>query len=182
MGNSIADFRRMFYGNDDAEYQFLKDANAQGTTAQDLLAMASGATRSFSTADADVETLQVTGDAVPRYLREADGSQEWGGGVTARDVEIARIAANLVLNVMIAGGAIDIRYLGVSRIKVNATGIGFFDKAPSARPLGITNANTAHAFTAVFSNTELQNACNALGAKINLLIDALEDLGLISIA
>lgn len=38
----------------------------------------------------------------------------------------------------------------------------------------ITDASTAHVINATFTNTEVQTALNALGTKINVLIDALE--------
>ena len=38
----------------------------------------------------------------------------------------------------------------------------------------ITDASVAHALNATFSDTEVEAALNALGAKINLIIDALE--------
>lgn len=38
----------------------------------------------------------------------------------------------------------------------------------------ITDASVAHALNAVFADTEVEAALNALGAKVNLLIDALE--------
>lgn len=38
----------------------------------------------------------------------------------------------------------------------------------------ITDASVAHSINATFSNTEVASALNALGVKINLLIDAIE--------
>lgn len=38
----------------------------------------------------------------------------------------------------------------------------------------ITDASVAHALNATFSDTEVEAALDALGTKINLLIDALE--------
>ena len=38
----------------------------------------------------------------------------------------------------------------------------------------ITDASTAHALNATFSDVEVETALNALGTKINLIIDALE--------
>lgn len=38
----------------------------------------------------------------------------------------------------------------------------------------ITDASVAHALNATFSDTEVETALNALGTKINLIIDALE--------
>jgi hypothetical protein len=40
----------------------------------------------------------------------------------------------------------------------------------------ITDASVAHALNATFSDTEVEAALNALGAKINLILDVL-DLG-----
>lgn len=44
----------------------------------------------------------------------------------------------------------------------------------------ITDASVAHALNATFSDTEVEAALNALGTKINLLIDALEAFKLTS--
>lgn len=44
----------------------------------------------------------------------------------------------------------------------------------------ITDAVTAHALNATFSDTEVEAALNALGTKLNLIIAALEAHGLIA--
>lgn len=41
----------------------------------------------------------------------------------------------------------------------------------------ITDASVAHALNATFSDTEVEAALNALGTKINAIIDALEGAG-----
>lgn len=42
----------------------------------------------------------------------------------------------------------------------------------------ITDASVAHALNATFSDTEVETALNALGAKINLILDALDAAGI----
>lgn len=42
----------------------------------------------------------------------------------------------------------------------------------------ITDASVAHALNATFSDTEVEAALNALGAKINLILDALDAIGI----
>jgi hypothetical protein len=42
----------------------------------------------------------------------------------------------------------------------------------------ITDASVAHALNATFSDTEVEAALNALGVKINLILDALEAAGI----
>lgn len=42
----------------------------------------------------------------------------------------------------------------------------------------ITDASVAHALNATFSDTEVEAALNALGAKINLILDALDEFGI----
>lgn len=42
----------------------------------------------------------------------------------------------------------------------------------------ITDASVAHALNSTFSDTEAEAALNALGVKINLVIDALEAYGI----
>jgi hypothetical protein len=44
----------------------------------------------------------------------------------------------------------------------------------AAEATKITDASVAHALNATFSDTEVEAALNALGVKINLIIDALE--------
>lgn len=43
----------------------------------------------------------------------------------------------------------------------------------------ITDASEAHALNSSFSDTEVETALNALGAKINLILDELRDRGII---
>lgn len=42
----------------------------------------------------------------------------------------------------------------------------------------VTDASVAHALNATFSDTEVEAALNALGVKINLILDVLEAAGL----
>lgn len=44
----------------------------------------------------------------------------------------------------------------------------------------ITDASTAHALNATFSDTEVEAALNALGTKINAIITVLESKGIIT--
>lgn len=46
---------------------------------------------------------------------------------------------------------------------------------------GIADASVAHALNATFSDTEVEAALNALGAKINAIIAALEAAGLLAV-
>lgn len=48
----------------------------------------------------------------------------------------------------------------------------------AAQASKITDASTAHALNATFSDTEVEAALNALGTKINAIIDALEGAGI----
>lgn len=45
----------------------------------------------------------------------------------------------------------------------------------------ITDANVAHALAALFSDTEVEAALNALGTKINSIIAALEAFGITAV-
>lgn len=57
--------------------------------------------------------------------------------------------------------------------------IGFYGTTPIAQPSNITDANVAHALNPVFSDTEVEAALDALGAKFNDLKDnVIEALGL----
>jgi hypothetical protein len=44
----------------------------------------------------------------------------------------------------------------------------------------VTNASVAHALNATFSDTEAETALNALGTKINAILDILEEHGLMA--
>lgn len=46
-----------------------------------------------------------------------------------------------------------------------------------AQATKIADASAAHTINATFSNTEVKAALDALGAKVNALIDALEGFG-----
>lgn len=50
--------------------------------------------------------------------------------------------------------------------------------ASGTQAANITDASTAHALNATFSDTEVEAALNALGTKINAIIDALEAFGI----
>lgn len=50
-----------------------------------------------------------------------------------------------------------------------------------ANQAAITDASTAHALNATFSDTEVESALNALGGKINLILAALRANDIIDI-
>lgn len=50
----------------------------------------------------------------------------------------------------------------------------------STRRALVADAVVAHALNATFSNTEAQAALNALGVKVNAILDVLEEHGLMS--
>ena len=57
--------------------------------------------------------------------------------------------------------------------------VGFYATTPIAQPANITDASVAHALNPVFSDTEVEAALDALGAKFNDLKDnVIEALGL----
>jgi len=61
---------------------------------------------------------------------------------------------------------------------VTATTLTVAGKAvAAAQAAKITDASVAHALNSTFSDTEVEAALNALGTKINALIDALEGFG-----
>lgn len=49
----------------------------------------------------------------------------------------------------------------------------------TAENVAITNASVAHALNATFSDTEAEAALNALGSKINSVLSALRNSGII---
>lgn len=56
--------------------------------------------------------------------------------------------------------------------------VGFHGVAAVAQQANITDASTAHALSAVFSDTEVETALNNLGTKINSILAVLEAYGL----
>lgn len=54
------------------------------------------------------------------------------------------------------------------------------DTSVGATQAAITAASEAHALNSTFSDTEVEAALNALGAKINLLITRLEVAGILT--
>lgn len=61
--------------------------------------------------------------------------------------------------------------LNVKVLTVNGVQVG------AAQATKIADATAAHTINASFSNTEVKAALDALGTKINALIDALEGFG-----
>ena len=60
-------------------------------------------------------------------------------------------------------------------------GLSFADIVNLTIPqTGIANASTAHALSAIFSDTEVEAALNALGTKINAIITALETANILT--
>lgn len=73
-----------------------------------------------------------------------------------------------VLNTtMVVNGNLDVATGG--KIKANGT-----------QAAAITNASTAHALNAVFSDTEVEAALNALGTKINSALAAIRGVGIVA--
>lgn len=58
--------------------------------------------------------------------------------------------------------------------ELEVNGVAFL----AAQAANITDASTAHALNATFSDTEVETALNALGTKINAIIAALEGAGI----
>lgn len=74
--------------------------------------------------------------------------------------------------------AISVVKSGAVKFTAGANGVGFGGKAPVAQQANIVDASTAHALSAVFSDTEVETALNNLGTKINAILDVLEAYGL----
>ena len=64
--------------------------------------------------------------------------------------------------------------VGVGGYKVSTV------KVVGAQEANIADASATHAFNAVFDDTELEAACNALGTKINAILTMLENHGLMA--
>lgn len=65
---------------------------------------------------------------------------------------------------------------------VTATSLSVVGKpvAAGTQAAHIADASTAHALNATFSDTEAEAALNALGTKINSILDALEAFGILA--
>lgn len=61
---------------------------------------------------------------------------------------------------------------------VDQTNAGAAVKTTLTASSDITDASVAHALNATFSDTEVEAALNALGTKINLILDVLDAHGL----
>jgi hypothetical protein len=85
-----------------------------------------------------------------------------------------------LLRALVAG---DFVYVGGTEVTATAAEINKLDGAGAVVASGtqeanITDASTAHALNATFSDTEVEAALNALGTKINSVIAALEAFGI----
>ena len=56
--------------------------------------------------------------------------------------------------------------------------VGLYDATATARQNHITDASTAHALNATFSDTEVEAALNALGTIINSILVRIETIGI----
>jgi len=66
------------------------------------------------------------------------------------------------------------KFRGVANFKVlRINGVSI----PGAQATKIADASAAHTVNGTFSNTEVKAALDALGTKINAIIDALEGFG-----
>lgn len=63
---------------------------------------------------------------------------------------------------------------------VDTTDAGSARKTVLTPQADITDASVAHALNSTFSDTEVETALNALGTKINAILDVLEAAGLTS--
>jgi hypothetical protein len=74
---------------------------------------------------------------------------------------------------------------GGNRLTVGATGEIYISAGGKITAAGtqashIADASTAHALNATFSDTEVEAALNALGTKINAILAALENTGILA--
>jgi hypothetical protein len=60
--------------------------------------------------------------------------------------------------------------------------VAFHGATPTDQPAKIADAVVAHALNSTFSDTEAEAALNALGVKINAILDILEEKGLMASA
>jgi hypothetical protein len=58
--------------------------------------------------------------------------------------------------------------------------IAFHGATPTDQPANVADASVAHALAATFSDTEVEAALDALGTKINSILDVLIEKGLIA--
>jgi hypothetical protein len=84
--------------------------------------------------------------------------------------KIQDVAADRILGrLSTAGVATELTAAQVATLLGAATG---------TQQANITDASVAHALNATFSDTEVEAALDALGAKINLILDALDAYGM----
>lgn len=80
--------------------------------------------------------------------------------------EAADLANDTILHQTAVEGVID-------EVIEDAGGVGFDNTA-------ITDASVAHALNATFSDTEVEGALNALGTKVNAILAALRNNGIVA--
>lgn len=98
--------------------------------------------------------------------------------------KIQDVAADRILGRLTTAGAVSeltaAQLVGLLQVEgwEFSGNIGFYGTTPIAQPSNITDASTAHALNATFSDTEVEAALDALGAKINEILSTLDSLGL----
>ncbi len=121
--------------------------------------------------------ISVTADAVPTGTIESGAVDE--PAIASDAVTTTKIANN---NVTLS----KVEQISADRILGRLATTGDIEQltATQVRDLlftqqaNITDANTAHALNATFSDTEVEAALDALGAKINAILAALDALNL----
>lgn len=82
--------------------------------------------------------------------------------------------------------AVSVIKSGAVKLTVGEAGVavagsfGIGGATPAAQQTHVADASTAHALAAIFSDTEVEAALNALGTKINSILDVLEAFGLMA--
>lgn len=92
-------------------------------------------------------------------------------GGSAQELDATQVAA------FIQGALSALNWVYTGTVQFNGN-VGFFGTTPVVQPAHVTDAETAHALNATFSDTEVEAALDALGSKINEVLVVIETLGL----
>lgn len=125
------------------------------------------------TADDDTVTTSTIQDEAVTYAKIQDvAADRVLGRLTSSGVVSELTAAQLVTLLEAEGWT----FAGTVQFDGD---IGFYGTTPISQPSNITDASVAHALNPIFSDTEVEAALDALGAKFNDLKDnVIEALGL----
>jgi len=123
-------------------------------------------------ADDDSVTTAMLQDESVTYAKIQDVSADRILGRLTTDGVVSELTASDVVTLLQAEG-----WTFGSTVQFDGN-VGFYGTTPVAQQSDITDASVAHNLNATFSDTEVEAALDALGTKINAILDVFDNLGL----